>query len=78
MNKNNTIVLGLFGIALVALAGLYLSLREQEEVTASFDVPWTGTEDLDDPFHGLVEEGAGLIGQFKAEEAARSRVHKKV
>lgn len=77
MNKNSTIVLGLFGIAAVALAGLYLSLREEEEVTSSFDVPWTGSEDLEDPFHGLVEEGAGLIGQFKAEAAARSRVHKK-
>ena len=76
MNKNITIVLGLFGIATVALAGLYLSLREHEEVTSSFDVPWTRTEDLDDPYHGLVEEGAGLIGQFKAEAAARSRVQR--
>ena len=78
MNKNITLVLGLFGIAAVALAGLYLSLSEHEEVTSSFDVPWTGTEDPDDPFHGLVEEGAGLIGQFKAEAAARIRTHQRV
>ncbi|MEO7080461.1 MAG: hypothetical protein ABIY71_03000 [Flavobacteriales bacterium] len=77
MNKRNSIVIGLFGIAAVALVGLYLSLQHQEEDTASFDVPWTGTEDPDDPFHGLVEEGAGLIGQFKAEAAARMSVYRR-
>ena len=78
MNKKNSIVFGLFGIAAVALVALYVSLRDQEEWTSSFDVPWTGTEDPDDPFHGLVEEGAGLIGQLKAEAAARTLVRQRI
>lgn len=77
MNNKNLMILGLFGIAAVALVGLYLSLRDEEEHTPSFDVPWTGTEDLDDPFQGWVEEGAGLIGQLKAEAAERARAHQK-
>ena len=72
MNKSNFILFGLFSIAAIAVVGLYRSTRDQAEWTSSFDVPWTGTEDPDDPFHGLVEEGAGLIGQLKAEAAARS------
>ncbi|MBK9422324.1 MAG: hypothetical protein IPN44_14930 [Flavobacteriales bacterium] len=76
MKKKNIIAFGLFGIAAVAVVGLYRSLRDQEEWTSSFDVPWTGTDDPDDPFHGLVEEGAGLIAQFKAEAAARNRAHR--
>ncbi len=76
MNTKSSIVLGLFGVAAIALVGLYLSLQEPEEVTSSFDVPWTGTDDPDDPFHGLVEEGAGLIGQLKAEAAARMSVYR--
>lgn len=78
MNKKNIFVFGLFGIAAVALVGLYRNLRDEEEWIASFDVPWTGTGDPDDPFHGLVEEGAGLIGQLKAEAAARLLVRQRI
>ncbi len=78
MNKKNSIAFGLFGIAAVALVALYVSLRDEEEWTSSFDVPWTGSEDPDDPFHGLVEEGAGLIGQLKAEAATRMLVRQRI
>ncbi len=75
MKKKNSIVLALFGMAAIALAGLYVSSRDQDDRISYFDVPWTGTEDPDDPFQGCVEEGAGLIGQFRAEAAALARVH---
>ena len=77
MNKKDSIVFGLLGFATVALVGLYLSLQEREEPISSFDVPWTGSEDPDDLFHGMVEEGAGLIGQFMAEAAARTSIHRR-
>ena len=71
MKSRDAIVLGLIALVAVAACGFLLNARNEEHFSA--DVPWMGEEDSDDPFAEMIEEGAGLIGQMKAEAAELAR-----
>lgn len=71
MKTRHALAFGLVAFAAVATLSLLLSrVEEEQDVT---HVPWAGDADGDDPFAGMVEEGAGLIAQLRAEAAERSR-----
>lgn len=71
MKTRNALALGLIALAAVATLGICLTRQEEEQYAT--DVPWTGEVDSDDPFAEMIEEGAGLIAQLRAEAAERLR-----
>lgn len=74
MSKRTTIALGLL-VAATATLGLSLLLSRRRERLATAD-PWhpgQPTDPDDDPFAEMIEEGAGLLGQMKAEAAELAR-----
>lgn len=75
MSKRTTITLGLL-VAATATLGLSLLLSRRRERLATAE-PWypgqPADPDEDDPFAEMIEEGAGLLGQMKAEAAELAR-----
>lgn len=69
MKTRDALALGFIAVAVVAACGLLLCSQEEE---LAYSVPWTGGADADDPFADMIEEGAGLIAQLKAEAAERA------
>lgn len=71
MKIRHTIALGLITIGLIAACGLLMNARDEKSFSAND--PWFGDDDSDDPFAEMIEEGAGLIAQMKAEAAEMAR-----
>lgn len=69
MKTRNAMALGLLTLAALTAVGVLLYRQHEQEEAVIADVPWSGEVDNEDPFAEMIEEGAGLIGQMKAEAA---------
>lgn len=72
MKTRHTIAFGLIAFGVIAACGLLLNARNEKTLSSSDD-SWFDDGDSDDPFADMIEEGAGLIAQLKAEAADLAR-----